>query len=204
MVAAGFEVQDGVTHLVPISSEDEAWAAMRSEARNRVRKAEKAGVTVERMEDPEIVRHFHERFVEVYAKQGMTVPFGPERPRSLFDRLFPADRILPLVAQKDGEVLAAGLFPYDERCIYFWGAASWLRHHALCPNEALHWEVIRFAARNGIAAYNMCGGTSRFKSKFGGDDVPFPTFHRSALPFLQTARKMYIDRHFRRLRAVPA
>ncbi|HEX6750639.1 MAG TPA: GNAT family N-acetyltransferase [Longimicrobium sp.] len=201
MAEMGFQVQDGVTHLVPVPpSPGEAWAALRGEARNRVRKAEKGGVVVERTDDPAIVDHFYDQFGEVYGKQGMVRPFGIERPRSLFERLTPAGRLLPLWARKDGEVLAAGLFPYDARCIYFWGAASWLRHQHLCPNEALHWEVIRFAAENGIAAYDMCGGTSQFKNKFGGGDVPHPTFHRSALPFLQTARRIYRDRHFRRLR----
>jgi len=205
MEGAGFQVQEGVTHLVPVPrSPDEAWAAMRSEARNRVRKAEKGGVVVERTDDPDIVRHFFEQFVEVYGKQGMVTPFGVERPRSLYDRLMPAGRLLPLWARKDGEVLAAGLFPYDERCIYFWGAGSWLRHQHLCPNEALHWAVIRFAAENGIGTYDMCGGTSRFKDKFGGQDVPYLTYHRSALPFLQTARRIYRDRHFRRLRVASA
>ena len=201
MEAEGFQVQENVTHVVPLADGAEAaWAGMRSEARNRVRKAEKGGVVVERTEDPAIVDHFFAQFQEVYGKQGMTTPFGVERPRSLFDRLLPAGRLLPLWARKDGEVLAAGLFPYDDRRIYFWGAASWLRHQHLCPNEALHWEVMRFAAERGLEAYDMCGGTSRFKDKFGGEDVPYLSYHRSALPFLQTARRMYRDRHFRRLR----
>lgn len=201
MAEEGFRAHAGVTHLLPLpADEEQAWMAMRSEARNRVRKAEKNGVAVEHADDPAVADDFYEQFVEVYGKQGMATPWGPERPRSLFRRLHPAGRLLPLRVVRDGEVLAAGLFPYDERCIYFWGAASWLRHQALCPNELLHWEVIRFAVRNGIGAYNMCGGRSQFKNKFGGEDVPYVTWYKSALPLLEAARRMYRARHFRRLK----
>jgi lipid II:glycine glycyltransferase (peptidoglycan interpeptide bridge formation enzyme) len=176
MEKAGFTVEDGVTHLCPLPGDsDAAFASLTSEARNRVRKAQKSGVVVEQTDDPAVVGHFFEQFQEVYGKQGMTVPWGEERPRSLFNHLQPASRLFSVWARLDGEVLAAGLFPYDERCIYFWGAASWLRHHRLCPNEALQWAVIDFAARKGIPAYNMCGGTSQFKNKFGGADVPYLT-----------------------------
>ncbi|HEX8362141.1 MAG TPA: GNAT family N-acetyltransferase [Longimicrobium sp.] len=202
MVEEGFQVQENVTHLCPLpGTEDAAWASLRGEARNRVRKAERAGVVVERTDDPAVVDHFFDQFGEVYGKQGMAVPFGPERPRSLYENLHRAGRLLPIWAKKDGEVLAAGLFPFDERCIYFWGAASWIRHHALCPNEALQWGVMKFAVERGIPLYNMCGGQSQFKNKFGGQDVPYLTFYRSALPFLETARNLYRARHFRALRA---
>jgi hypothetical protein len=201
MTAAGFAAEVDVTHLVPLPRDlDAAWGALRSEARNRVRKAERNGLIVEATEDPSVVDHFYEQFGEVYAKQGMIRPWGVERPRSLFNRLLPAGRVLPIWVRYNGEVLAAGLFPFDERCIYFWGAASWLRHQALCPNEALQWGVIKFAVEHGIPAYNMCGGTSQFKNKFGGEDVPHVTYHKSAVPLLRTARNWYRDRHFRSLR----
>ena len=201
MEAAGFQVDENVTHLCHIPNDvDAAFATLRSEARNRVRKAEKNGVIVEQTDDPAVVDHFYDQFGEVYGKQGMVRPWGVERPRSLFERLRPAGRMLALWARKDDEVLAAGLFPFDDRCIYFWGAASWLRVQHLSPNEALQWAVIKFAAERGIPLYNMCGGTSQFKNKFGGADVPYLTYYRSTLPLLQTARRLYKERHFRALR----
>ena len=201
MRAEGFSVQSGVTHLVRLDGTvEDAWAALKSEARNRVRKSQKNGLVVERTDDPAIVDEFFEQFTEVYGKQGMVVPFGRERPRSLFERLLPVGRLLALRVRHGQEVVATGLFPYDERCIYFWGAASWIRHHRLSPNEALQWAVIEFAVREGIPAYNMCGGTSQFKNKFGGEDVPYNTYYRSALPMLSWARDKYRARHYRRLR----
>jgi hypothetical protein len=201
MEEAGFEVQEGVTHICRLPrKEDAAFASLSTEARNRVRKSAKNGVVVERTDDPAVVTHFFEQFREVYGKQGMITPFGESRPRSLFNHLMPAGRLLAMWARRGEEVLATGLFPFDDRSIFFWGAASWLRHQHLCPNEALQWGVFQFAVENEIPIYNMCGGKSQFKNKFGGEDIPYLTYHKSALPLLKTARRLYRDRHFRSLR----
>jgi lipid II:glycine glycyltransferase (peptidoglycan interpeptide bridge formation enzyme) len=201
METAGFEVQAGLTHVCRLPDDvDRAFASLSTEARNRIRKSRKNGVVVERIDDPVVVTHFFEQFREVYGKQGMTTPFAEERPRSLFHHLMPARRLLPLWARQGDEILAAGLFPYDDRCIYFWGAASWLRHQRLCPNEALHWGVMQFAVENAIPVYNMCGGNSQFKNKFGGEDIPHLTYYKSALPLLKTGRRLYRDWHFRSLK----
>jgi hypothetical protein len=201
MEKLGFGVQHQVTHLVPLpATEDEAWGILKSTARNRIRKAQKQGIIVEEASDEGIVDEFFDQFTEVYGKQRMVTPFGPERPRSLWRRLSPAGRLLAIRIREGDTVLATGLFPFDERCIYFWGAASWLRHQHLNPNELLHWEVIRFAVRKGIPAYNMCGGASQFKDKFGGEDVPYDTFFRSFVPGLARLREWYRRRHYSALR----
>jgi lipid II:glycine glycyltransferase (peptidoglycan interpeptide bridge formation enzyme) len=113
--------------------------------------------------------------------------------------LVPQNKLLPLYIRRQGEIIATGLFPYDESCIYFWGGASWIKDRKWYPNELLHWKVMEFAVSRGIRAYNMCGGTSQFKNKFGGADVPYLTFSKSALPFLQMARNAYRAYHFHRL-----
>jgi hypothetical protein len=199
--ACGLAVDRGVTHLVPLpSSEEAAWAAMKSTARNRVKKAERAGLIAEVTTDPAVVDHFFQQLGEVFGKQGMARPYGIERPRSLFRRLTPAGRLLPVWVRHRQEVIAAGLFPYDERCIYFWGAGSWLASQHLCPNELLQWTVMRRAVELGIPMYNMCGGGSQFKDKFGGSDVPYHLYSRSLLPLLSSARRAYRRLHWWGLR----
>jgi Acetyltransferase (GNAT) domain len=199
--ASGLAVDRGVTHLVPLpSSEDAAWAAMKSTARNRVKKAERAGLIGEITNEPAVVDHFYQELGEVFGKQGMARPYTIERPRSLFRRLMPAGRLLAVWVKHREEVIAAGLFPHDERCIYFWGGGSWLASQHLCPNELLHWTVIRRAVELGIPMYNMCGGESRFKDKFGGSDVPYHLYSRSLLPLLSSARRAYRRLHWWGLR----
>lgn len=201
MAGLGFTVYQGVTHLIKLpDNEEDAWNMLKSTTRNRVRKAEKNSLVVSQVTDDSIAKDFYQQFIEVYGKQGMVTPFGEDRPRSLFKHLYNAGALLPLVIKHDDEVIAAGLFPYDENCIYFWGAASWLKDQKLCPNELLHWHVIKFAVERKICAYNMCGGTSQFKNKFGGDDVDYIHYSKSALPFMQQARDWYKNRHFRALK----
>ena len=203
MSSYGFEVHPGVTHVVDLPKDvDGAWNNLKSACRNRIRKAEKNGLEVEVVEDISLADEYYEQFIEVYAKQNMVTPFGPERPRSLMQCLVPANRVLALRISHDGEVVATGLFPYDESCIYFWGAASWLKHHKLCPNELLHWEVIKHAIEKGIPSYNMCGGTSQFKSKFGGADIPYNHYSKSSLPMMKQARNLYQRAHYARLKLV--
>jgi hypothetical protein len=201
MTAAGYDVHPTVTHLIKMpATEGEAWDMLKSTCRNRVRKAQQNGLTVRVATDAAVADRFFEQFIEVYGKQGMVTPFGIDRPRSLFAQLNPAGRLLPLEVLHEGNVLATGLFPFDDSCIYFWGAGSWLSAQHLCPNEFLHWEVMRFAVGRGIRAYNMCGGGSQFKDKFGGSDVPYTTYSVSALPGLRTARAWYKRLHFARLK----
>jgi lipid II:glycine glycyltransferase (peptidoglycan interpeptide bridge formation enzyme) len=182
-------------------NQEDAWSQLKSACRNRIRKAEKNQLVVEIVEDLSLADEYYDQFIEVYGKQGMITPFGPERPRSLMQCLVPAKRILPLRITHQGETVATGLFPFDENSIYFWGAASWLRHHKLCPNELLHWEVIKFAISRNIPRYNMCGGTSQFKDKFGGSDVPFNHYSLSSVPMMKQARNIYRTAHFMKLQA---
>ncbi len=201
MLAAGFDRHESVTHLIRLpDSEEAAWAMLKSPCRNRVRKAQQFGLEVRTASDASVANRFFDQFIEVYGKQGMQTPFGIERPQSLYRHLAPAGRLLPLEVWHEGRVLASGLFPFDDHCIYFWGAGSWLREQHLCPNELLHWEVIRFAVQRSLAAYNMCGGRSQFKDKFGGEDVPYVTYSKSALPGLRYARDVYRRLHFMRLK----
>jgi hypothetical protein len=201
MRAAGMDVHEGVTHVVPLSnSEDQVFKGLKSTCRNRIRKAEGNGLVGEVTEDPSIVDHFFAQFNEVYAKQGMSVPFGIERPRALFRHLVGAGMLLPVWVRKDAEVLAAGLFPYDRHSVYFWGAGSWLKYQQLCPNELLHWTVMREAVKRGVSQYNMCGGGSQFKDKFGGADVPYVHYSKSLFPGLRPARELYRKMHWLRLR----
>jgi len=201
MRESSFEVHERMTHVVPLPSrEAEAWDALTSPCRNRVRKAQKAGLVAEATDDPAIADRYYEQFLEVYGKQGMVAPYGIDRPRSLVARLGPSGRLLAVWVRHKGEVLATGLFPFDEHCVYFWGGASWLRHQHLCPNELLHWTMMQLAIARGIPRYDMCGGGSQFKSKFGGTDVPHYLYNRSFIPLFALGRRLYTWWHWRRLR----
>ena len=93
-------------------------------------------------------------------------------------------------------MVASGLFPHDKRCVYFWGAGSSNRDLHLCPNELLHWTVMKLAISRGIPLYNMCGGTSRFKDKFGGWDQTYYHYSKSATALLRIGRSLYRSAYY--------
>ena len=47
----------------------------------------------------------------------------------------------------------------------------------------------------------MCGGTNRFKDKFGGTDVQYNHYSLSSVPMMKQARKMYRSAHSIKLQA---
>ena len=131
----------------------------------------------------------------------MDVPFGEKRIQSLCKNLNGSNEILKLGVMYNNEIIATGLFPYSNNAIYFWGAASWKETNELNPNEILHWEVLKSAVLKGIKTYNMCGGRSQFKNKFGGEDVDHKTYTKSFLPFISFLRNSYKTLHWVKLKA---
>jgi hypothetical protein len=200
----GYSVSHGVTHKVEVADDIEsAFQNLKSTCRNRIRKSEKNNLKAEIVKDTSLVGIFFDQFKEVYGKQGKSTPFGIERVQKLYDCLHPANRLLAVWVKKEGDVIATGLFPFDENAIYFWGAASWVKYQKYCPNELLHWEVIKFAVANNIKIYNMCGGGSRFKNKFGGDDRSYIHYQKSASVTVDFLKATYKDWHFLKMNFTP-
>lgn len=196
-----YQLKNGKTHSVVIADNDnEAFSNLKSTCRNRIRKGIKNELKTEITDSPLIVDSFYQQYKEVYGKQGKSVPFGVKRVNSLYDNLYSTDRLLAVWVKKGETVVASGLFPYDEKAIYFWGAASWIRYHKFCPNELLHWEVIKFAVTKRLKEYNMCGGHSKFKDKFGGADVPYIKYFKNNSKVVDLLSSLYKKWHFFKLR----
>ncbi len=191
--AAQYEAELGWTYLVALSSgnPDPMWKALDSTCRNRVRKAEKARLTIEDADDPAVADEFYDQYTELMLRKRLVPPYPRQYPRLLFSHLKKADLLFALrVRDASGRVLATGLYPHDDRTIYFWGGASWQDGRDLCPNEFLHWSAMRLAAERGLAFYNMCG-YGRFKKKFGGRLVTLRRWHKLYWRSARWARRGY-------------
>jgi len=197
--AAGYEVELGWTYLVPLSPRhpDTMWKGLDSTCRNRLRKAEKAGLTIEDTDDPAVAGEFYNQYTELMARKHLLPPYPRDYPRLLFSHLKKADLLFALrVRDASGRVLATGLYPHDDRTVYFWGGASWEDGRELCPNEFLHWNAMSLAATRGLTCYNMCG-YGRFKKKFGGTLVTLKRWHKYHWRSAGWARRAY-EVYFRR------
>jgi len=195
-----FKSVAGNTAVKRIGREESAiLESMEGTARNRIRKAVKNNLELEIAEEMDAIDEYYVMIVERYREQGLDFPFGKERLYRLWKCLKPSGRLLVLRIRRNGKTIAAGLFPHDERCIYYFGGASLPEEKQYCPNELMHWEVMRFASREGIPEYDLCG-TSRFKRKFGAEDIPFVAYTFSPLPGFDIMRKSVYSLYWKKLR----
>ena len=117
---------------------------------------------------------YYDEFMEVMTRKGLFPPYGSDRPRLLFRHLYPNDMLLAVqVLSPEGQSIATGLFPHDDKTIYYWGGASRLTGRQYSPNDLMHWSVMEWALKHGLTAYNMCG-PGKFKQKFGGASGAHP------------------------------
>jgi hypothetical protein len=189
-----FDALEGYTYMVPLSSDDDQmWANLKSNCRNRIRKGRKNNLVVEDCSDPSFVDMYYDQLIEVFAKQNLTPTYSIDRVKSLYRNLMP-DNLLALQVKHEDTIIATGLFPHDDRCVYFFGGASWLKYQYLNPNELLHWTAMTLSAKLGIKQYNMCGGGS-FKPKFGGEKIFTYRYYKSSSVMLKFVREAYKSFH---------
>ena len=181
----GYEPVGAWTYLVPLKDPATMWRALDPTCRNRIRKATAAGLFIEDTDDPDFVEEYYEQYATVMRQKGMPPHYPLSHPKLLFAHLKKASCLFALrVKDPSGRVLATGLFPYDDRALYFWGGASTPDSLHLCPNDLLHWTAMRFAAERGLLTYNM-SGHGRFKKKFGGTLTVVKRWHKH---YWQSAR----------------
>ena len=193
LAACSYEDNLDRTLLVPLApfDPDATFERIHSKKRNQIRKAIKSGLTVEDTDDPAVVDEFYDRFLDVMRHKGLVPPYPSEYPRLLFRHLQPAGLLFSLrVRDASGRVLANGLFPHDDRTVYFWGGSSWQDGRELNPNDYLQWSVIRLACERGLQVYNMCG-PGRFKAAFGGDLIDIHRWHKCYWRSARWARRSY-------------
>ena len=142
--------------------------------RYNIRLAEKKGVEifVENSED-----HF-ESFWSLMSETASRDAFKVHS-RSHYHHLtfYHQDFIKLLVAKKDHEVLAAGLFSfYGDRVTYLHGGSSYKYRHLMAPH-LLQWTAINLGLDLGFKHYDFYGidenkwpGVTRFKKGFGGEE----------------------------------
>ncbi len=190
--ANGFSPVPGWTYRVTLDADqDRMWHTLDSTARNRIRKAIKAGLIVEDTDDQIIADEFFDQYSALVQEKGFAPPYPRDYPRLLLRFLKKADLLFALrVRDASGRVLATGLFPHDDHAVYFWGGASQHEGRDLCPNELLHWSLMRLAAARGLRGYDMCGH-GQFKRKFGGELVDLRRWHKCYWQSARWARHGY-------------
>jgi len=193
LVRLGYEPEAFPTYLVELIPEDprKMLARFHPKARKAVRLAEQSGLTVEDSEDPAITNEVYDEYAELLARKNLAPTFERSVPRTLFDYLKPRDMLFALgVREPGGKIITTGLFPHDEKTLYFAFTGSRIAWWHLFPNDFLQWKAMEIAAGRGIRLYNMCG-YGRFKSKFGGILEQRQRWHKCYSRSARWARRGY-------------
>jgi peptidoglycan pentaglycine glycine transferase (the first glycine) len=161
-IAAGlrdspYDVQHRKTWLVPLDGGEEAvLSRVKASTRNHIRKAERAGVSVELRSDEDAVDVFHPLFAETVSRGGF-VGRDVAYHRAVVRHLGASCPVVTLIARVGGEP-AAGMIAVaaGPRLIYLFGGTS-LAHARQQPAYLLHWEAIRWGLAKGCRVYDMWG-----------------------------------------------
>jgi hypothetical protein len=189
--AGGFRHSEFPSFAIDLDRDEELiFREMSKSARWTIRKGVKNGVTVEEAQGEEFADEYYEQLVDVFAKQDLTPPYGPERVREMIRCMHGTGRLLLLRALgPNGERIATGIFPAMNGTAWFWGGASWRSHQRLWPNEAIIWHAIRYWRNHGMKALDT-GGRGDYKRKYGVRDTMFVLGRRARLPGLVRVRDL--------------
>ena len=165
--SARCRVESRATLVVPLEATlEEIWKRIKPEARNRIRRAVRAGIKLHWCQPSHFLQLYHDLLQSTYARQGITPNFPP----ILYTYLLQHRAHLPLkliTATLHGKLIAALWLLYDHTTCYFWDGASDQSYRKLSANHLLHWAVMRWAYKNKRVAYDLIGTGSRSGEREG-------------------------------------
>lgn len=164
-------------------TEEELMASFHEKWRYNIRLAGRKGVKIiEGGRDD--MKKFHDIMLTTGVRDNFLI-----RPLSYFERMY--DELAPkgymklLMAEYEGEIIAAVIpIIYGNKVWYLYGASS-NEHRNVMPNYLLQWEQIKLALKNKCDIYDFRGvsghvdeghpqyGIYKFKKGFNGDFVEF-------------------------------
>ena len=185
----GYDVQEKITYIVPLEDEELMVKNLDRKCRQNIRKGISRNLVVEECEDMSVIDEYYVQLRDVFARQKLVPTYPIGRVRSLFKILHPGS-IVALQVRHEDKIIATGLFPYDSRCAYIFGAASYREFQGLYPNELLYWTAMTFFAKKGLPQLDMSGDGS-FKPKFGAREVAVYKYAKSYNAAARLGREAY-------------
>ena len=169
-------------------SEEEILAGAAQGLRRKIRKADKAGITVETSTDPKDIKKFYEIELETAARHKF-VEFSEDFLQKQFEAFAKYDQVKLYTAKLDGEILAQNfMIFYGNEASYHYGVSTELgTKYSGAP--LLHMQAMRDARERGISRYNFWGitgvdetkhrfyGVSQFKRSFGVEELKYLHAH---------------------------
>ena len=166
-------LESKVNMTLPLGDPDEVWRRFDKSVRNQIRKAERAGLTVE-CGGGDSLAAFYDTLVERMHDLGSPV-HGFAFLRQVIDVLGPLARIA--LVKKDGATVGGLVaLTFKDRMVVPWAACR-KEYFPLCPNMLLYWDTIKQACAEGFTRFDFGrstrqSGTYRFKRQWGAEEEP--------------------------------
>jgi CelD/BcsL family acetyltransferase involved in cellulose biosynthesis len=167
-----------VLHTIKLGPDIESVASrFHHMHRRNIEVAKKKGVRIEWGQNREHLNVFYRLHLSTRRRQGI-----PVQPWKFFDLLGSAiikqGLGFVLLAYKDDECLAAGVFLHWQQTLTYKYGASKTDGLSLRPNNLLFWTAISWGCENGYTLFDMGRtdisntGLREFKNRWGSDEVP--------------------------------
>ena len=161
--------QHKVTMILDLAIDEERqWQNFNAKLRNQIRKAQKNGLTP-------VVGHLDllDGFYEVFARNMRdlgTPVYSKAFFRNILETFSESTRIFAVFRER--VMIAAGIASWFRGTLEVPWASSLSDYRALCPNNMLYWEAIRFAIGKGFRKFDFGRstpqeGTYNFKKQWG-------------------------------------
>ena len=166
-------LESKVNMTLALEPADASWRRFDKSVRNQIRKAERAGLTVERG-GPADLAVFYDVFVERMRDLGSPV-HAFEFLRQVVESFGSGARVM-LVKLRGVAIGGLVALAFKDRLVVPWSTCR-KEYFALCPNMLLYWETIRAAAADGFERFDFGrstrdSGTYRFKRQWGAAEEP--------------------------------
>ncbi len=160
-------------HLSLDPDPDVVWRGLRSEIRNRIRKAEKAGLTVVDG-GVELLAKYYDVWT-VRMRQLGTPCYSRRFFANLLEQ-FPEHTRIFLVRQTEKTVGAGLFYAFNGLAQCRW-AATLTDYNPLAPNMLLYWSALKYYCRTGVATFDFGRSTREssqheFKRRWGAETIP--------------------------------
>lgn len=192
---SGFDLTQKHTHTLDLTqTEEQIWEAMEGRCRTAIRKAEKSGVRVYKADTADSVGVYYDMLDALYRRQKMTTPNTSGFFHDLW-RDFHQRNLALFLAQLGDEIIAGAIVVHDNDRFYYLDGVSKPEHHAICPNNLVQWNAIRYAKACGGRIYDFVGSDiprlANFKKSFGGKLVTYTCVERSRSKWVTLARRYF-------------
>ena len=167
-------------HTLPLRADSQAvLKGFKRTHRQNISTAEERGVVIKWGTEPEHLRLFYTMQLETRHRKGV-----PVQPWKFFELL--GKEILDqglgfiLLAYKDSQCLAGGLFLYFQHTLTYKYAASIGEEQQLRPNNLLSWVAMQWGCDHGYTVFDLGrteldnDGLRRFKCGWGASETPLP------------------------------